>query len=52
MGDYNLSKRTDVYLGIMNVVASGGPANADKNAAPLSSENTNRTVALGFRHRF
>ena len=52
MGDYNLSKRTDVYLGIMDVVASGGPANADKNAAPLPSENTNRTVALGFRHRF
>jgi len=51
MGDYNLSKRTDVYLGIMDVMASGGPANADVNKAP-PSENTNRTVALGIRHRF
>ena len=52
MADYNLSKRTDVYLGIMDVMASGGPANADKNTAPTPSENTNRTVALGWRHRF
>ncbi|HYA59293.1 MAG TPA: porin, partial [Burkholderiaceae bacterium] len=51
MGDYNLSKRTDAYLGIMNVIASGGPANADHNTTG-PSENTNRTIALGIRHRF
>ena len=52
VGDYNLSKRTDLYGGVMLSTVSGGPAAAVANTAPTPSENSNRIVALGLRHRF
>jgi predicted porin len=52
VGDYALSKRTDVYAGIMKSLVSGGPAAAVANTAPVPSENSNRIVALGLHHRF
>jgi len=52
VADYNLSKRTDLYVGWMDSLVSGGPAAAVANTAPLASENGNRIYALGFRHRF
>jgi predicted porin len=52
VGDYNLSKRTDLYAGIMKSTVSGGPAAAVANTAPTPSETSNRIIALGIRHRF
>ena len=52
VGDFNLSKRTDIYLGFMDSLVSGGPANAVVNTPPLQSENSDRIFALGLRHRF
>jgi predicted porin len=52
VGDYHFSKRTDSYLGLMISTVSGGPANAVVNKAPLSSETSNRIIALGIRHVF
>jgi len=52
VADYNLSKRTDLYVGWMDSLVSGGVAAAVANTPPLASENSNRIYALGFRHRF
>ena len=52
VGDYNLSRRTDLYGGIMQSTVSGGPAAAVANAAPTPSVDSNRIIALGMRHRF
>ena len=52
VGDFNLSKRTDLYAGVMLSTVSGGPAAAVANTAPTPSETGNRIVALGIRHRF
>jgi predicted porin len=52
VGDFNLSKRTDLYAGIMKSTVSGGPAAAVANTAPTPSETGNRIIALGIRHRF
>jgi GBP family porin len=57
VGDYHLSKRTDVYLGIMTSNASGGIANSNivKNpvsGAVVSDTTSNRITALGVRHTF
>ncbi|HXY05810.1 MAG TPA: porin [Burkholderiaceae bacterium] len=51
VGDYAFSKRTDVYLGVMDSRVSGGPANAVLNAPPNPSENSNVLYALGLRLR-
>ena len=52
VGDFTLSKRTDLYAGLMLSTVSGGPAAAVANTAPTPSETSNRIVALGIRHRF
>ncbi|HYA77008.1 MAG TPA: porin [Burkholderiaceae bacterium] len=52
VGDYYLSKRTDLYLGIADALVTGGPRNAVLNAAPTPSANTNLQYALGMRIRF
>lgn len=52
LADYNFSKRTDVYLGVMDSLVSGGPANAVLNTPPAPSVNVNVLYALGIRHRF
>ena len=51
VADYNLSKHTDLYLGFMDSLVSGGPANAVHNAAG-PSVNTDVIYAMGMRHRF
>ena len=50
--DYFLSKRTDFYAGVMLSQVSGGAAAAVLNPAPTPSENSNRIMAIGMRHRF
>jgi general bacterial porin, GBP family len=52
--DYRMSKRTDLYGGLMISTVSGGPANAVANSASsgLPSETSNRIIAVGMRHRF
>ncbi len=49
--DYHFSKRTDSYLGIMESLVSGGPADAVLNTKG-QSVNSNRIIALGVRHVF
>ena len=45
VADYNFSKRTDTYIGIMKDTATGGMAYG-------ITEPGNRIIALGLRHRF
>jgi len=52
VGDFPLSKRSDVYAGMMKSTVSGGPAAAVANTPPATSVTQNRILALGFRHRF
>jgi len=55
VGDYRLSKRTDVYLGVMLSHVSGGIANANivkSGATIVSDTSSNRITAIGLRHNF
>lgn len=45
VADYDLSKRTDTYIGIMKDTASGGMASGIVDPG-------NRIIAVGLRHRF
>ncbi len=55
VGDYHLSKRTDVYIGVMTSNASGGIANGNivkSGATIVSDTSSNRITAIGMRHSF
>lgn len=52
MANYNLSKRTDLYIMGIHQKASGSASNARIYAMPASSTDTQTVARIGMRHTF